>query len=126
MCLVVYLCIVVIDMAEIKDVEKKSGFLVIDGEYWEIADKDGHPIWIKGDQKKIKKRLKLIDKLASKLKTSLDREKIIREALYALDEADIKKLNKMLFKSKIRYKPRTRQHHCADMKVGNMIIPIVP
>jgi len=37
---------------------------------------------------------------------------------------DIKKLYKNLFESKRKYKPKTREHHCVDMKIGNFILPI--
>ena len=65
------------------------------------------------------------DKIANKLKSSLDREKILFESVMKLDEKELQTLHNVLFNSKKKVKPKTRADHCVDMKVGNFILPIV-
>ena len=40
-------------------------------------------------------------------------------------DKDIDKLYKLVNSKKKKYKPKTREGHCVDMKVGGFIIPIV-
>lgn len=108
------------------DIERKLGYLVINGMYYTVEpNSTGRPKFIKMDQKKIKAKLNKVDRIAKKLKNHLNREAVLRESLIKLEEEDIDKLEKMLFKSKRKYKPKTREGHCTDMTVGNLIIPIV-
>jgi hypothetical protein len=101
--------------------------LVINGEYYKVTfNKLGRPIFLKGNQKKIKEKMSKAKLMAKKLKYDLDGEKVLTEALLTnFDDKSFEKLYLQLFKSKRIYKPKTREHHCVDMKVGNTIIPIV-
>jgi hypothetical protein len=41
-----------------------------------------------------------------------------------LEEKDFDKLYKSLTSGK-NYKPKTREHRCVDLKVGNFVLPII-
>ena len=70
--------------------------------------------------------MKKAREMAKKLKDSLDAEKVLMEVFMTkFEKKDFDKLYKSLFKSKRKYKVRTREGACVDMKIGNMIIPII-
>lgn len=108
-------------------IEKLYGYLVINGEYYQIdRDRQGKPTFKIQDKKRIEQKLVKAREMAKKLKENLDGEKVLTEALMInFADKDFDKLYGQLFQSKRVYKPKTREHHCVDMKVGNTIIPIV-
>ena len=103
----------------------KWGYLVIDGKYYQHDEKDGKLILKEVPDKKIKAMEKQAEKIADALKEHLDVGKVLKEAVMRLKEKDIKKLHRVMFESKREYKPKTREHHCVDMKIGNYILPLV-
>jgi len=105
--------------------EKKYGYLLIDGKYYEFATKDGQPILKQIPTEEVEEQKRKAEQIAEKLKDGVDAEKILMENLMKLPKTDLKKLYKIVFESKRNYKARTRAHHCVDMKVGNFIIPLV-
>jgi len=107
-------------------IQKKYGYFIINGKYFEFSSRDGSLILKPVDTKKMESKLKKVKLIAAKLKDQVDGEKILIETLMTrLEDSDIDKLNKLVFNKKRNYKAKTREHHCVDMKVGNMIIPIV-
>ena len=103
--------------------EKKYDFLVFNGKYYEFSGDDGKPIL--KEVKGVPEMLDKSHKIAKKIKDSLDREKLLVEILMTkFDKKGLDKLYNLLFKSKRKYKPKTREDHCVDMKVGNIIIPL--
>lgn len=107
-------------------IQRKYGHMVINGKYYIIDSIRGRPTLIPVSKTEIDKKLKKAKQIAKKLKGDLDAEKVIVESLMIkFDKEDLDKLHNQLFKSKRKYKARTREHHCVDMKVGNTIIPIV-
>jgi len=104
--------------------QKKYGFLMINGEYFEETHKDGKPLFIKVNKKKIEKIEKMAGEIAEKIKDSLDREKVIRESIMKLTLDEVEQLHNTVFNAKRKAKAKTREHHCVDMKVGNIIIPL--
>lgn len=97
-----------------------------DGKYYEQSATDGRPTFIEVPKKKIDEQLKMAKELAKKLKDNLDAEKVLIEIFMAkYDKENLDKLYKTVFKSKKKYKPKTREGYCVDMKVGNHIIPII-
>ena len=106
-------------------IEKKYGYFVINGEYYEEKSKDGKPVFVKVAKQKIKKAEKMVKEIVSKLKDSLDREKVLHESIMKLSIDELEPLHNTVFNEKRKVKPKTRRHHCVDMKVGNFIIPIV-
>jgi len=108
-----------------KKIEKKYSYLVIDGEYYTLDQKDGKPSFVKIAKSKVRAIEKKVERIAERMKEGLDSKAVLVEALMNLDIKDIDKMENLLFKSKRKYKPVTRKHHCVDMKVGRMIIPIV-
>ncbi len=106
-------------------IEKKYGHLVINGKYYEEKSKDGKPVFVKVGIQKIKKAEKMVGEIVDELKDSLDREKVLHESIMKIPMDDLEKLHNTVFNAKRKVKPKTREHHCVDMKVGNFILPIV-
>ncbi len=105
-------------------IEHKDNLLKVEGKYYRVVDIDGKHTFEQVNKKKVEKKANLVKKLASKLKDNLDREIVMKEALTNLSLEELERLDKMV-KSERKYKPKTREGACADMKVGNFIIPIV-
>ena len=106
------------------DIELIDNLLNIDGKYYKAEYKDGIPKIVRVNKKDVEKKKNLVKRLAKDLQNSLDKEIIMREALGKMRFKDLQQLEKLM-KSKRQYKPKTREGACADMKVGNFIIPIV-
>lgn len=110
--------------------ESKYGYLVINGEFFEADSKDGKTIFKKINKREIKKLEKMSEKIAEHLKDALDKKKVLRESVMKMGSKEIETLHNMLFPKKgkkpRKYKAKTREDRCVDMKVGNFIIPIVP
>lgn len=103
------------------------GYLKIGDKYYEAETikEYGRPGYILVDNKKVEKRLQLYKEIAEKLKNSLDAEAVIMEALGKIgDDEYIERLHNALYNEKRKIKPKTRRHHCVDLKVGKMILPI--
>ncbi len=107
------------------EIQKKYGFLMIDNQYYEETHKDGKPIFKPVSKAKVNKAEKMAKEIAEKIKDSLDREKVIREAVMKLELPELESLHNTVFNAKRKAKATTREHHCVDMKVGNFILPIV-
>lgn len=105
--------------------ENKFGYLVCDGSYYELKGKDGKPTFVRVSKKIVDEKIKKVRQVAEKLKEGFDTVAVLTERLMQMDDKSIDTLFKLLFKSKIKYKPKTREGHCVDMKVGRFIIPIV-
>jgi len=107
------------------EIQRKYEMLIIDGEYYEESSKDGKPIFTLASKAKINKAEKMSKEIAEEIKDSLDREKVIREAVMKLGLKELEQLHNTVFNKKRKAKAKTREHHCVDMKVGNFILPIV-
>jgi len=107
------------------DVTTKHGYIVINGDYYEAKRQDGEQIFKKVPKKKVEKRLKFVNEMVKKLKDSLDKEAILRESLMKIADNDLETLYGILNNPTKKYKPKTREHRCVDMKIGNFILPIV-
>ena len=106
--------------------EKVFEYYKCNGRYYEQSAKDGKPTFIEVSKKKVDEQLKMAKELAKHLKDSLDAEKVLIEVFMTkYDKQTLDKLYKTVFKSKKKYKPKTREGYCVDMKVGNHIIPII-
>jgi len=107
-------------------VEMEYGLLKIGNRYFEPGTAgQGRPAYTEIDSKKVKERLTLLKEIATKLKDSLDKEAVLMEALSKLENEYLQQLHNALYNSKRETKPKTRRHHCVDIKVGRMIVPIV-
>ena len=107
------------------NVEDKYGYLVVNGKYFVGDSKDGKTIFIQKPKKEILEKIKLVRKVAKALKDSLDPEKVLFESIMKLDKDEFMKLFNVVFNKKRKYKAKTREGACADMKIGNYILPIV-
>lgn len=115
-----------------QQVEREHGLLKIDGKYYYSDQIDGKTVFREISKSKVKKRLKLVQEIVDKMKDALDKEAVLKETIMKhfpfgedIIEEELMKLHGMLHSSDRKYKPKTRKHHCVDMKVGGMIIPIV-
>lgn len=107
------------------EIEQKYGYLIVDGEYYKDRSRDGKPGFKLVSKKEVTKAEKMSKEIAEKLKDSLDREKVIREAIMKLPISELEVLHNTVFNEKRKVNAKTREHHCVDMKVGNFILPIV-
>ena len=103
-------------------------YIKIKGKYYKMSEtgKDGVETFIEVPAKDVNEQMKIAKKLANTLKDNLDANKVLMEIFMSrYNIKDLRKLHDMIFKSKKKYKPKTRDGHCVDMKIGNHIIPIV-
>lgn len=108
-----------------QEIIREYGYLKIDNKYFEPKQVDGHTSYVEVSPEKAKKRLDMITKIAKTLKDNLDKEAVLKEAVSRLDDDAIAVLYTSLFNNLKKLKPKTREHHCVDMKIGNFILPIV-
>jgi len=115
---------------KVPDIRHEFGYLIIDGKYYKSKMVRGKTIFEEVSTVTVKKSLKLVDEIVDKLKDSLDKEAVLRESLmrYANDKDGnemLRDIHNALYNVKRKVKPKTREHHCVDMKIGNIILPIV-
>ena len=102
--------------------EKEYGYLKAKGKYYQMNQKNGKFTFKEDKEAKIK--ISKAKEIAKKLKDALDREAVLMESIMTLEDKDFEVLYKML-KSGRKYKPKTRRHHCVDMKIGRFVLPLV-
>lgn len=119
-------------MQRTKQNKKKSeitlefGYLKVDGRYFELDEKTPERArYIEVSNNKVKAKIKLLSEIAEKLKENLDANAVLMEALSKLPEEYLTNIHNAVYNSKKKVKPKTRKHHCVDMKVGKMVIPII-
>ncbi len=108
-----------------EDIKKHYGYLVVDGEYFKLDTSGKETIFKKVKLSEFKKKIKLMEDLAKKLKESLDGELVMMEALGRLEIEELEPIHNEVFNIKKKVKVVTRKHHCVDMKIGEHIISIV-
>ena len=112
--------------AEIFGGEKIFDYFKVKNKYYESDSKDGQIVLVEVSKKIVDGQIKMAKELAKNLKGSLDAEKVLTEVFMTrYDKKHLDELYKTVFKSKKKYKPKTRSEHCVDMKVGNHIIPLI-
>lgn len=101
-------------------------YMKVDGKYYKFDSKDGKNTLVQVSKKEVDSHMKMAKELAENLKDSFDASKVLTEIFMTkYDKEHLEKLHKTVFKGKRKYKPKTREGHCVDMKVGNHIIPII-
>lgn len=111
---------------EIFGAKKVFDYLKFKDKYYEYDSKDGKAVFVEVSKKNVDEHLKKAKELVKKLKEGFDTEKVLMEVFMSkYDKKHLDELYKTVFKSKKKYKPRTREGACVDMKVGNHIIPII-
>ena len=101
------------------------GYIKRDGKYYELDDEKGLTGKLKiKEAKDAKEKIKKAKVMTKHLEESLDREAVLMASIMKLENTDFEILYKMV-KSGRKYKPKTRQDRCVDMKVGNFVLPIV-
>ncbi len=108
-----------------EEIEKHYGYLIVDGKYFDLDSDGSETIFKQVKKSEVKKKIKLMEDLAKKLKESLDSEAVMMEALSKMQIEELESIHDKVFNIKKKVKPITRSHHCVDMKIGNFIIPIV-
>ena len=106
--------------------KKIFDYLEVKGKYYEFSSRDGATVLISVTKKKVFEQIKLAKKLAKALKSNLDAEKVLTEVFMTkYDMKNLEKLDKLVFNKNKKYKAKTRDGHCVDMKIGNHIIPLI-
>lgn len=96
------------------------------GEKYFRPDREGEKLhYIECTQKEFEDRVGLLKNIAAKMKDGLDREAVLVEALSKLDDEYLEMLWGKLSNPIKKPAIRTRKHHCVDMRVGNLTVPIV-
>mgnify|MGYP001575063548 CR=1 FL=1 len=103
-------------------IEKRFGYLFVNGKYYDLISKEGKPIFT--EDKNAINKINKAKEMAKKLEHALNKEAVLTESLMKLEKQDFEILYKSL-KSNRKFKPKTRVHHCVDMKIGNFVLPIV-
>jgi len=115
-----------LDPEKLVGMERIFGYVKFNGKFYDSSEKDGKITLVKVSEKEVEKHKKIAEELAEKLKESLDAKKVLMEVFMTrYDRKSLEGFHKTIFKGKIQYKPKTRDGHCVDMKVGNHIIPII-
>ncbi len=114
-------------MKEKETIVKKYGYLFLNGKYYEPKYLgDHHAGYTLVDNKEVEKKIKMMKEIAERIKNSLDQEAVMMEALSRVSSMeDLQTIHNAVFNEKRKLKPKTREHHCVDMKIGNIVIPIV-
>ena len=101
-------------------------YVKLKGKYYKMSERDGKSIFIEISKKEVDSQLKMARELAENLKDNLDASKVLVEIFMTrYGKKDLEKLYKYALKGKKKYKAKTREGYCVDMKIGNHIIPIV-
>lgn len=101
------------------------GYIKRKGKYYELDDEKGLTGKLKLKEiKDAKEKIKKAKEIAKHLEESLDREAVLMGSIMKMEDKDFNILYKMM-KSSRKYKPKTRENRCVDMKVGNFVLPIV-
>jgi len=109
-------------------ITKKGSYLIMDGK-WYIFNKpieDGNWNTADWDMTEIKKPKELnekIERIAKEIFESLDREVVLKDALFAMTPIEIETIYHKLFKNKKPPKPKMHKG-CVDLDVGGVKIPI--
>jgi len=107
------------------DIKQVHNWFLIHGEYYYPKMIDGKPIFEKQDKKEIENLIKMAEEIAEKIKEGFDPILVLKEAILKLSTSELIKLYDTTFNSKRKYKPKTREGHCVDMKIGHFILPII-
>lgn len=114
-----------------KDNKKKAvitreyEFLKVDGKYFRPVREGEALKYVEATETEFNNRVKLLKNIATKLKDSLDREAVLTEALSKLEDEYLETIWGALTNPARKPKVTTRKHHCVDMKIGKLVVPIV-
>ena len=97
----------------------------VDGRYFKPVHEVERINYVEVKKEEFENRVKLLKKIAEKLKDSLDKEAVLIEALSKLDDEYLERIWGSLNNPIKKIKPRTRKHYCVDMRVGKITIPII-
>lgn len=103
-------------------------YLKMGEDYFEVKFKDGKTHFFLVDKEIIGDLDKKAHDIAELLEHQTDIKAILREAVRKLEPKEVEKLHKILVKRVREEKPvqaKTRENACADIKIGNFILPIV-
>lgn len=107
------------------EITREYEYLKVDGRYFKPQMEGERVRYIQTTKKEFNYNVALMRKIVEKLKDSLDKEAVLLEALSKLDSSYLERLWGVLNNPIKKVKPRTRKHHCVDMKVGKLVIPII-
>ena len=110
---------------KLKDIEfeKRHGYLYMDGKYYEMKGNSGVGKFEFVEVKDVQERVEKAEEIAKELIKSFNGKAVLIESIMKMSKRDISTLYKNAVTKK--YKAKTREHECVDMKVGNFVLPIV-
>ena len=110
---------------KLKDIEfeRKHGYIYMDGKYYEMKGNSGASKFEFVEVKDVQERIDKAEEIADELVKSFNGKAVLVESIMKMPKSDIKTLYRNAITKK--YKVKTREHHCVDMKVGNFVLPIV-
>lgn len=112
-------------MVKKNELVREYGYLKVGGKYYKFNEGKDYTSYIEVSPIEVKKKISIAKEIAEKLKNSLDREAVLMESLTKLDLTYLEHIHNSLYNSKRTVKPKTRAHHCVDIKVGNLVVPII-
>lgn len=111
---------------ELFGIERVFEYFKYKKKYYKISSSDGKLMFVETPKKDVEYQLKMAKELANHLKKDLEADKVLVEVFMTrYDKKSLEKLYKYTIQGKRKYKARTREGHCVDMKVGNHIVPLV-
>ncbi len=111
---------------ELFGIERVFEYFKFKGKYYKPSSSDGKLSFVEMTKKEFDDQLKMAKDLAKHLKNNLDAEKVLVEIFMTrYEKKSLEKLYNYTINTKRKYKAKTREGHCVDMKVGNHIVPIV-
>jgi len=110
---------------QIKDmeIERKFGYYIIDGEYYEMKGNSGHGKFTFVKAKDVQEQVDKAEEIAEVLVKSFNGKAVLVESIMKLGKTEIKTLYRNAVEK--GFKAKTREHECVDMKIGNFVLPIV-
>ena len=110
---------------KIKDIEfeRKHGYMYMDGKYYEMKGNSGVGKFEFVEVKGVQERIDEAEEIAEELVKSFNGKSVLVESIMKLSKRDMKTLYSNAITKK--YKAKTREHECVDMKIGNFVLPIV-
>ena len=105
-------------------IKKKGNYLEIEGKLYKVTSGKATEKFEEMEFEKVNSNVeKMIKEIAQKVKGAVNPEEIVENALYDLDEKDIKSLFVKLTKQKTKPKMKKR-YGCFELDVGGINIPI--
>jgi uncharacterized protein YfkK (UPF0435 family) len=105
-------------------IKKKGNYLEIDGKLYKVTSSKGKEKFEDMEFEPAKENIdKLVSIIAKRLSKSISPEEILKNAMYDMEEEDIRKIYDKITKQKT--KPKIKKNYgCLQLNVGGIYIPV--